>query len=699
MELQFAYTNPAQAPFGINRFVQDEAAESESSSQVAGKGPGPQRQVRFKDQLELQAAPPMMFQFEQPAPLTINKGVSVPRPAKSGTTRSQKRPAKAGPKSKPKPHARSRPRLPASKTSQATATTRNQAPRGDWNSTTTAARYFDPSLEKKHRSDSARGAHAGPDKGVEISTEGYKTTGKIHNVGIDKTVEIYRDVGQLVSEETKPQRTSFLRKGKGSRLSEAPRAEKGKENHAAQSLSPVREVQVEEVPDPDKIRMRQEFAKKNEYVQSLKEELSNEKALRAQMDSEYQSKLNAVTNMLRDVARHPPVQPKHDTELDLVPSREVPGPQKKKLKGSPFRPVPPPKVVIKPPVQLQAPVLRGLRTKPLPAERKVQQAKRKRAQPPAGKRQPQPSRGVVPPQQLVTVFTEEMKRHEAERQVALDQKTNEALERLDRLAYHPNEELQQAAKGLTTFENKMRPAIEKVEQTIKDIERIERIKAKGSLVSMISNVSARYIVTYSDKITELLVDEMIEELAVEMNQIESQQKKDIVSTEQQNLALELLEDVEQLETEQQRMKVKWLRSADDTLNARQCQVEDIIPSATVPAAEGYRNPFEVAFGSGKPIATSQKAEESGAIVIYKPMRKELRLPLEMRKRINEYARNSKAYKTKVEGSMNADLWKVYDHITDDILAGILAESAAELGDTLEQYVEQMIHNEFGAAAA
>ena len=660
MELQFAYTDPRQEPFGINQLISNYGESEENAPRPAPKGV-PEKKVRFREELGLAAAQPLLFESEKPQPLSFTKSAPKPQPSPTKPGKSTKLGKKLKKSKAQKGKKEMHPKIARKPVDQ----------KSGWNDNTATTRFFDPSLEKKQATSRGEKREAAG-KAIEVSNEGYKMTGKIQNVGNAKTVEIYRDVGQLLNEETKQTKTTFLRKGAG-KLTEPQKTvqqvhEKGKENKADANKSGE-----EEMVDPEKERMRQEFAKKNEYLKGLKEELSTEKALRSQMDAEYKTKMESMSRVVKDAMSL--AQKKRD--LDLTPKREVPEPEPTRTaKPIPKKEAKVPAVVPRILRKPSPPKLRRLKPKPLLRRPKTA----------APVQHPAPPHKS--PTKPITVFTQEMQKREIERQVQLDAKTGVALDRLSRFTQNPNEELKGLSHDLTAFENKMKPTIEKVDQTIKDIERIERIKSKGSLIGMVSNISARYIITYADKITDLIVEDLMEEFAIEMNEIEEDQRANILYGEQQNIALALLENVEQLEEEQQRMKNRWLG-----LSEQKRKVETGKETLT---GSGYVNPFaEIEGEQMEPRKEEVEDEESKkAIVIYKPARTDLLLPLERRKKIQEYARLHREHRKTVEGSANADLWKVYDHITNDILSSLLDESSVEMSDILEQCVEQMIANEF-----
>ena len=668
MELQFGYTNPIQDPYGINQLIQDENESREQGTKSAME----QKKVRFKEELGLKSAQPLMFESENPKPLTIVKGSTQAKyTTKKPDSKSKKRRSLSGKRAKTTPKASFAKKAATKKPVAASPI------KGEWNTDTSASRFFDPSLEKKRAFSSKEKPGIG--RKVEISKEDGKITGKIQTVGIPKTVEIYQDVDQLLTEEHKPK--TFLKKGarinKYASTKSEPAQRKGKENSSTQplALSPPMIPEVEQ-GDPEKERMRYEFNKKNEYVRSLQEELSNEKALRAQIDSEYKAKIDSMVNLVKTTVTTLGKQQKgmaKETDLDLVPQKEV----AETVKAQQHKTVP---AAPKPVARLKPPTFRPLKPKPIPkkkpAPKKAWEAKAATS-----------AKQTEVPQQTVALFTEEMKKREIERQVKLDEKTTAALEKLERAAYKPAEELQEVAKDLEKFEGKVRPVIEKVGQTIKDIERIERIKAKGTLVGMVSNVSARYIVTYADKITDLMVDDMLEEFAVEMNEIEEEQKRNIFSMEQQELAVELLEQAGELEEEQDRIQNRWTRLEEEKpAKGIEMNITEV----------DYLNPFDIS--QSKPSAAPADREEElhGVITVYKPPKKHVIMPKEKSQRIHEYARMNKEYRKKMEGSVSPDIWKIYDHITNDVLSEILESSAGELTTILEQCVEQMISNEFNA---
>jgi len=676
--IQFGYSDPSQEPYGINQVISNSDNESKHILYYeANKNQTIPKKVQFKEELDFKKSEPLIFGIQN------NLKPLRPKTAKKKPSRkslSAKKKKQVSFKNTPKPAKIASPI------------------KGEWNTNTCAPKFFDPSLNKK-RTLSEKGEQKDNKQKLEINKEGQKIVGKIQTVGIPKTFEMYSDVNQLLNEERPVQSKTFLKKGKGNTISsvknEPIKPEKGKENQQIQqNIIPAAPVPVilkndeEEKYDPEKERMRREFMKKNEYLESLKNELEKERTLRTEMHKDYQNKVESMVNYVKSAAQIHERLKKHEADLDLVPQKEIPEPALTKVSPKKEQPqivqkakprtLKPARVITRP----RPPVFKPIRGKiPMPRSM-MKTVPKKEEQKSASKK----TSFIQKPKQI-DVFTEEMKKREIERQIELDAKTNTALQRLDRLTNMPAVEIKEISDEINVLENKMKPAIEKVDQTIKDIERIERIKSKGTLLGMVSNISARYIVTYSDQLTELIVDDLMEEFACEMNEIEEQQKKNIFSLEQQELALELLEQANDLEQEQENIKNRWVQHNMQEIEKHEFKHQTV--DLQISSNGEYKNPFAESMGK---IAVPN--EETKVITIYKPPRKTAIIPEERVKRIREYAKQTKEYKKKMEGSVSPDIWKIYDHITNDILASILENSAEELGEILEQCVEQMVSNEF-----
>eukprot|EP00830_Metopus_es_P007783 TRINITY_DN17430_c0_g1_i1.p1 TRINITY_DN17430_c0_g1~~TRINITY_DN17430_c0_g1_i1.p1 ORF type:complete len:224 (+),score=51.81 TRINITY_DN17430_c0_g1_i1:34-672(+) len=204
----------------------------------------------------------------------------------------------------------------------------------------------------------------------------------------------------------------------------------------------------------------------------------------------------------------------------------------------------------------------------------------------------------------------------------------------------------------------------------------------------------RYIITYSDKITEAIVDDLLEQFALEMNDIEEKQKCDILSTEQQHIALKLLEHVEQLEEEQTRVKCAWLETSEEKARHNiNLKLEEEVREKK--EERTYFNPFEMNLRREDVVRQETIEEESEKVItIYKPQKKMVLLPLERVKKIEWSRKTFEKYRLEIEGSLAPEKWITYDHITNDLLSELLDELADELSDTLEQNIDNLIQEEF-----
>jgi len=433
------------------------------------------------------------------------------------------------------------------------------------------------------------------------------------------------------------------------KAAKAYKTTKGKENSKIRK-SPNKE-------DTEIQRMEHELDKKRAYVKSLEEELSNEKALRAQMNTEYAAKIDSTMDFVKNAIDS---FKKRDTELDLIPQKETPqtiqnllitkkeitkkDPKNERVKKADV------KIIKRPKPPIFKPFKNIPRTNPIVAKPTTK---------PAAKS-----------------FTSKMKQREIQRQSQLEYKTQQALKQLSNLPYTENKETTQLMHTLEHIKDDMQPVMEQVGKSIQEIERVERIRNKGSTMEMISNMGARYIVGHIDQLTKLIADDLMEELAVEMNEIEREQKEKFLSVDQQELALKLLGQANELEEEQARIRNKWLRA--DRRPETRVSLDIIEPKQ-------YANPFETA---------PTNLEEEKLITVYRPHKKQLILPKEVSARIHGYAKANKRYKKKIESSTDPEIWKVYDYITHDIVSEVLIESSVELSELLEQYLEHIIANEF-----
>eukprot|EP00826_Nyctotherus_ovalis_P047141 TRINITY_DN5383_c0_g3_i2.p1 TRINITY_DN5383_c0_g3~~TRINITY_DN5383_c0_g3_i2.p1 ORF type:complete len:522 (+),score=105.05 TRINITY_DN5383_c0_g3_i2:155-1720(+) len=156
------------------------------------------------------------------------------------------------------------------------------------------------------------------------------------------------------------------------------------------------------------------------------------------------------------------------------------------------------------------------------------------------KEAPMVFQGKIP---FTQAFTTEMKCREIQRQVLLDLKRKEALEQMNRKLYRPGERLSEIAHNLRKFESIIQPEIDTVNAKLRAINRIERIKESCKYMSAAYKVSMNSFIGYEDELTEKIADDLIEDLALDINSIEKKQAKLFYIQEHQKLALKLLDEL------------------------------------------------------------------------------------------------------------------------------------------------------------
>ena len=52
------------------------------------------------------------------------------------------------------------------------------------------------------------------------------------------------------------------------------------------------------------------------------------------------------------------------------------------------------------------------------------------------------------------------------------------------------------------------------------------------------------------------------------------------------------------------------------------------------------------------------------------------------------------YLKKVNGTVNKEVWKVYDHLASDLLADCMSELLGKIDKDLDGYLEKVIYDEF-----
>jgi len=464
----------------------------------------------------------------------------------------------------------------------------------EWNGDLIVPGYFDSSTKKVNTSNT--NSLVKSNCKIELDRRSGKIVGRIHTSGIAKSIEMYYNPTQLYIDESQSKHPkNFLRKRENKINKRRTKDKEVKENMRQEIVT-----EEEEEESVEKEKMREEFNNYNKQIENLKDQFYNEKIIRAQMDKAYKSKIDTIIDFLKSAVhkqtiKAPTIQP--------IKNTQPPNPKMKK-------------------VEKMEKIEKSIRKSPKKSPKKSPRRERMK---------------------YVKESSEEMGR-----QAQLNMKTIEAI---DRLYEHPLADYYEMPGN---FELKMKVVMKRMSIKAQEMERLEKIKNKRNTFK---GISTREMSNWIDEAIEYYIDDMLKELTLEMNTIESQKTKNLLSEEEEELMMELLEKASTLDKEQAILENKWLE-------------ENTTP-------ESYKNPFE---------------EED--TLIYKRTITQLNLSQQIVIRIRDYTQNYKKYKCGLEGSINPDIWKVYDNITEDILSQLLTQSVEGFVEKAEQYVDKLINNEF-----
>lgn len=70
------------------------------------------------------------------------------------------------------------------------------------------------------------------------------------------------------------------------------------------------------------------------------------------------------------------------------------------------------------------------------------------------------------------------------------------------------------------------------------------------------------------------------------------------------------------------------------------------------------------------------------------------IPNEVISNINEYRNKYESYLKIHNNTSNKEVWKVYDHLTDDLFHELISQSMKDINTDLEDYLEKVIYDEF-----
>ena len=349
---------------------------------------------------------------------------------------------------------------------------------------------------------------------------------------------------------------------------------------------------------------------------------------------------------------------------------------------------------------------------------------------------------------LANIAMTMMHKQEIERQMQLDMEKDMAIEILGKFKQNPNFEMHKVQMDLERINQKLDPIMDKVDQQLHNVGITKRFKDQANAVGLVSKIAGRYISFYSDELAEMLLDDILEDTVFEMQKIEQQVEKTYVNDQQQLMAQEIMNMLidyendaatvvtraEQMlsqipakkEVKRQPMGIKETKGVKFEID--EDAVMDVYGSQKLKPKSAYVNPFTSAIDKAvdyedyeddfeeeskdkHPSIKSKGQKPAGKkLKSYKPSFEEsleelikfegkngseqervykwrAKVPTYMKENIEKYQKEFEKFLVVHNNTSNQEIWKIYDHITDDIFNEVYEEAVKDL-ENIEEYCIQ-----------
>ena len=156
-----------------------------------------------------------------------------------------------------------------------------------------------------------------------------------------------------------------------------------------------------------------------------------------------------------------------------------------------------------------------------------------------------------------------------------------------------------------------------IDQAISNANFVDRMKDRADTLGMISRLSGRYISFYADDLAEMLIDDLLEDTAEELDKIERVTRKIYAGEEAKTMAEDALLMMQVIEKEMFEVEEKWKQ--DKVLRSLQGRPDFEMPEFKIERVGPYLNPFTDALEkegvSTAPVLNERKAERGMTIEI------------------------------------------------------------------------------------
>ena len=127
---------------------------------------------------------------------------------------------------------------------------------------------------------------------------------------------------------------------------------------------------------------------------------------------------------------------------------------------------------------------------------------------------------------------------------------------------------------------KLEPMLEKVEQAQRNIE-IARATHGGQLssdpgkIGMLAKMGGRMMHYYADDLAEMMLDDMLGDVAIDLQLIEHKQRDKVAIHESKQLAENIMKHITDFQSEQELVKMRWTNEELQKIKGSKIDIEDI----------------------------------------------------------------------------------------------------------------------------
>jgi hypothetical protein len=241
------------------------------------------------------------------------------------------------------------------------------------------------------------------------------------------------------------------------------------------------------------------------------------------------------------------------------------------------------------------------------------------------------------------------------------------------LLNHPMEKVKK-------LDNKTAEFVQTVEKSLSNVQKkfFDEANSQG-IIGVVSRFAGKYIMSQSDKLAEMMLDELLVDVCVDLTNIENEIKESHLKREHMEMMSNLLLNIEEVESKENEVKFKYQHQKRELIskNKNAFNVFSIFedPPPNPISMVKYSCPFT-------------HSDE-------KPKLISMCIPVEMTERIKGNRQRYSEYLKAINSSVSPELFKIYDLIAADLAAEVLDGAMQDASKDMDEILDKMILGEFG----